>query len=110
MISRKAYLIDNIGKALYFKCDSVKQGDLFDYYKDYIGLTPNDQMIETESWTSQTTDMIHVSYQQYRHGIFVEKSVFTEHIYEGSVVFTSGIYFVEILMPEGKQVHKLIKN
>jgi len=90
VIGRKAYLKDNVGKALYFKCDSVKQGDLFGVYKDYTGLTPNDQMIETETWTSQTTDMIHVSYQQYRHGIFVEKSVFTEHIYEGSVVFTSG--------------------
>lgn len=83
-IQNIAYSVDSIG-LIWWKCDSLEQGELFTTYKSNTGLGTDDSMHMERSWLDNFTCLKHYFYQQYYKGIKVEVGEFREHVNEEGV-------------------------
>lgn len=76
---------------LWWKCDSMKHGELFTIYKSHTGLGIDDDMVIIVTWDEELSCLRHTSMRQHHKGIPVEGAEVIEHYkVDGTVVFTNG--------------------
>ncbi len=85
-------VFDNNDKGiLWWKCDSMKHGELFTIYKSHTGLGIDDEMVTIVTWDEELSCLQHTSMRQHHKDIPVEGAEVIEHYKDdGTVVFTNG--------------------
>jgi bacillolysin len=76
---------------LWWKCDSMKYGELFTTYKIHTGLGTDDSMVAISTWDEGLSCLRHTAMRQHHKNIPVEGAEVIEHYNDdGTIVFTNG--------------------